>query len=486
MTRLLLLLVCFATFLGAATVPGYYIVELSEQPAMAKEGGRAAAVASEQERMRSAVASTGAEVVAAVSLAANALIVKTAESEDDSVARARLEALPGVLRVRPVRTYRRLLDTALPIHAVTDAWQAVGGRQNAGRGVRIGIVDTGIDSTHPGFQSDLPVPSGFPRGDTAAAAGKIIVARSYSLTGTPPTANDVEGHGTSVAFVAAGSPTVSPRGEISGAAPQAYLGNYKVFPSPDSGAPDALILRAIDDAIADGMDILNLSLGGDVADPPDDDILARALERATAAGIIVVVAVGNAGPDPNTIGSPATTRSAISVGSLGNGRVFSTSLVLGSRRILALAGSRGGTNVSAALRDVAELDPTGLACVALPSGGLQGRVALILRGTCTFEEKLNNVQTAGAVGAVVYTDEARPEPITMEVGAARLPAMMTSFSDGLAVKAAARSAQSVTLDFAVGEVPVAPNRVASSSSRGPSVDLSIKPELLAVGASVYT
>ncbi|MDX2151446.1 MAG: S8 family serine peptidase [Bryobacteraceae bacterium] len=488
MTRLLLLFVLLAALLPAGVVPGYYIVELAEDPAASAKAGpeRSAAVASQQERARAAVVSTGAEVVASVQLAANALVVKTDESEDATVTRARLEALPGVVRVRPVRTYKRLLDVALPIHAVPDAWQASGGRQNAGAGIRIGIIDTGIDSSHPGFQSDLAAPSGFPRGDTQFTNGKVIVARSYALSGTPPTPNDVEGHGTSVAFVAAGAPVTSPRGEISGVAPRAFLGNYKVFPSPDDGAPDALILSAIEDAIRDGMDVINLSLGGDLAGPPDDDILVRALDRANTAGIVVVVAAGNSGPDANTIGSPATAPFAISVGNLGNGRLFSTSVEVGGRRFQALAGSRGGTNVNGALRDVAALDPTGLACVALPGGSLQGRVALILRGTCTFEEKLNNVQAAGAVAALVYTDEARPEPITMEVGVNRLPAMMVSYLDGLDVKAAAGSGQTAALDFSVTEIRVSSNRVSSSSSRGPSIDFAVKPEVLAVGSSVYT
>src|SRR5207237_8734200 len=100
---------------------------------------------------------------------------------------------------------------------------------------------------------------------------------------------------------------------ITGDAPKAFIVNYKVSPDPSSGAPDDLIIKAIDDAVADGMDVLNLSLGSLVASRPGDDMLVQAVENAVAAGKIVTIAEGNDGPDPLTIGSPGTVPDAISV-----------------------------------------------------------------------------------------------------------------------------------------------------------------------------
>jgi hypothetical protein len=138
------------------------------------------------------------------------------------------------------------------------------------------------------------------------------------------------------------------------------------------------------------------------------------------------------------------------------------------------------------LRSVTTWDTSGLGCAALPSGSLSGSVALILRGVCTFEDKLNNAAAAGAIGAVVYTDPERPDLITMSVNTAALPASLIGNSEGLALlEDLSKGPVTVTLRFTTGPVSVNPNRLAPSSSRGPSVDGRVKPELLAVGAPLF-
>jgi subtilisin family serine protease len=291
-------------------------------------------------------------------------------------------------------------------------------------------------------------------------------------------------------MIAAGATNTGPRGTITGVAPKAWLGSYKVFPDSDTGAPTSLILRALDDAVADGMDVINLSLGSVLAGRPAEDILVRAVERASDAGAIVVVAAGNTGPDPATISSPATSRSAIAVGNSMNDRVFAASAqAQGGPAFLAVPGSGRNSRlpISAALADVAVLDQTGLACQSLPAGSLQGRIALILRGECFFEEKLNFAEGAGAVAALIYTDASRPDLITMSVGNATLPAMMISNADGVRLKELLPSgAMVVSLQFTSGPVAVDANRLEGSSSRGPSADDNLKPDIVAVGTAIYT
>jgi hypothetical protein len=138
--------------------------------------------------------------------------------------------------------------------------------------------------------------------------------------------------------------------------------------------------------------------------------------------------------------------------------------------------------------DVSALESTGLACSALAPGSLTGRIALILRGTCFFEEKLNNVQRAGAIAALIYAREESPDAINMEVGEARLPAAMISHGDGLRVKAQLANVGDtpLVLDFSQRPFFVDPSRLSQSSSKGPNNDFSIKPDLIAVGTSVYT
>ncbi|MGI8741308.1 MAG: S8 family serine peptidase [Bryobacteraceae bacterium] len=392
--------------------------------------------------------------------------------------------------------FQRSLDHALPIHQVPAAWNLIGGSGNAGLGSKIGIIDTGIDSSHPSFQDrSLAVPQGFPlvtnTSDLAYTNNKIIVARSYTDSGSAPAAKDIEGHGTRVAMVAAGLTSTGPYGPITGVAPKAFLGSYKVFPDPSSGAPTDLIIKAIDDAVADGMDVLNLSLGLLAGvEPLDKDIVVQTVERAFAAGKIVTIAAGNDGPDPITIGTPGTAPHAISVGNMWNDRIFAGSVQIGNAApALAIPGNgpAPGSPVTAPIVDVAQFDPTGLACQPLPSASLSGATALILRGVCNFDVKINNAQQAGASAALIYTDQARPDPINMDVAGATLPAAMVGYQTGTDIKQQLVSGTvTATLVFTVGPVAVASNRLSGRTSVGPNIDYGIKPDLVAVGTSIYT
>ncbi|MGC8758344.1 MAG: S8 family serine peptidase [Bryobacteraceae bacterium] len=501
--------------LGAYAAPGRYVVELSDQPAAAlaaKEmpAGRASrlrrpapqwrrhvdAVRSRQAAVRQWAEQRGVRVKGAVSIAANALFVEA----DEEQARA-LESLPGVRRVRPVRQYRMTMDAALPLHKALEAWELAGGESQAGEGVKIAIIDSGIETTHPAFNPEgFQAPDGFPKADfdfdMQFTSGKIIVARSYValLDSFDPdvSARDHVGHGTAVAMVAAGVPHEGPMGWVSGVAPRAWLGNYRVFGTPgfNDTTNDFALLQAIDDALADGMDILNLSLGLDISLRLDEDTLAQAVQNAAAAGAIVVVSAGNNGPGWNSIASPATAPLAISVGASTNSRTFGFSLRFANHpAVLSIPGNGPipAGPVSGEIADVAALDDTGLACNPLPQGSLAGRVALILRGSCTFETKLNNATAAGAIGAIVQAREDSPDAITMAVGSATLPAMMISHDNGQQIRTwlAGDGTLAVTMDFTFSRVEQQPGRLASFSARGPNVDLAIKPDLLATGTDLW-
>lgn len=494
-------LLLWASLAGGQIVPDLWILELAGEPAAAAAAvakdkraavaERRAQVQAEQRRLRAALAERQIEVLESLDTVANALVAR-APGKDA----AELAAIPGVVRVHPVYEVRLLLDRALPLSAVPEAWQRIGGEANAGAGVKIGIIDTGIDSEHPAFQDpSLEIPQGFPKvareEDRKYSNNKIIVARTYEAllgnqNGTP---RDDMGHGTAVAMAAAGVRNRGPLAEIVGVAPKAWLGNYKVFTATSETTRTDVILKAIDDAVADGMDIINLSVGTPLAPRPADSISAQAVERAAAAGVIVVAAAGNEGPDPFTISSYATAPSAIGVGATMNDRVFGTAVMLeGGGMYPATPGNgpRPEEPVTAPLADVAALDRTGLACEPLPQGSLQGRIALILRGACYFEDKLNHAQRAGAVAAIVYTDD-RPVAI-MSVGSATLPGVMVSNADGLAIKGRLQETPDLraTVHFRPGPLPADGNRLASFSSRGPNSDETIKPDLVAVGTHLYT
>jgi subtilisin family serine protease len=258
---------------------------------------------------------------------------------------ARLRALPGAT-VWPTVTYHALRDTraiasettAGPGPSLIGATALWG--QNlatAGQGLKIGLVDDGIEQAHPYLNpSGFSYPAGFPKGDTAFTTPKVIVARAFPSPSTHwkyanrPFDPAFSFHATHVAGIAAGdhdTPTAPDGGSrISGVAPQAYLGNYKALTVPtanfglDGNSPE--IAKAIDQAVADGMNVINLSIGEPEVEPRRD-IVVRALANAAAAGVVPVVAAGNdydiAGL--GSIGSPGNAPAAISVAAstMGNG-----------------------------------------------------------------------------------------------------------------------------------------------------------------------
>jgi subtilisin family serine protease len=494
----------------AQRVPGRYIVELTTEPVtehVARMGLRtglksaeAAAqrgrVQTQQSRARAALAAAQAQVLDSVDTVANALFVQV----DDAQA-ASLAAMPGVKRVLPERQFKLVLDRAVGLHKVAEAWSEIG-EDRAGAGIKIGIIDTGIDQTHPGFADDsLVMPEGFPKVNVAShvsyATNKVIVARSYVslLPKRDPdqTPADHVGHGTALAMIAAGVRTAGPLATIQGVAPKAYLGSYKVFGTPgyNNSASDSAILKALDDAVADGMDVINLSLGDDFAPRLADDIDVDAVERAVRAGVIVVVAAGNNGPGLNTIGSPATAPSAITVGAMSNDRFFGTILDvagLGSYGAIPASGTARTAPLTGELVDVKKLDGDGLGCKAFAAGSLSGKIALISRGNCTFETKLIYAQRAGAVGALIHTAFSGDRVFAMDPGQAVLTAEMISYDDGVAIRQALAEQGSLTatLSFDLGPQTTAGSRTTDFGASGPSVDLGIKPDLLAVGQDMYT
>ncbi|MEP6535141.1 MAG: S8 family serine peptidase [Bryobacteraceae bacterium] len=499
----------FSTGLFAERLPGRYIVELntesvsehvfhsSSRSGMQSTVARAhrTRVRDEQTQVRGRLEQKQAVVLGSVDTVANAMFVRISDADA-----AQLASTPGVKRVIPVRMMHMILDRAVALHKVTDVWNEIG-MDRAGAGIKIAIIDSGVDSTRPGFQdSSLSVPATYPRvnssSDTAYTNNKIIVARSYVnlLPYRDPdnSARDHVGHGTALAMVAAGVRNDGPLASITGVAPKAFIGNYKVFGTPgyNDYASDDAILKAIDDAVADGMDVINLSLGSDLSPRLSDDLDVQAVERASKAGVIVVVAAGNSGPDLNTISSPSSAPSAIAVGATSNDRTFASSAtVAGLPPFIAVSGDGvvPSDAVSGAIVDVAALDTTGLACSSLPANSLKNSVALILRGSCSFQIKLNNAQSAGAIAALVYAAQDSPQTIHMSVGTSTLPAEMIDYADGAAIKQtlAGSSGSTATLQFTLTLVPVPANVVTDFSAAGPNVDVSIKPDLMAVGQDIY-
>ena len=545
---------------AAQFVPNQYILLLEDAPVAARFVSReqlqtAAAVSyrsqveARQRTLRSELASRNITVTGSVSTVLNAIFVAAPAERLDE-----LKALPGVAAVRPMRRGHRDLNKATQLANAPAAWNVIGGQPNAGKGLKIAILDSGIDQTHPAFQdSSLTVPAGFPKCNATSdclnyTTNKVIVARSYVpqiAAGSDPknpaadsapddySARDRDGHGTAVASAAAAN-TNTGSVTFTGMAPEAYLGNYKVYGSPgvNDYPPESVWIQAIEDALNDGMDIASFSSGLPAISGPLDgsgcplnmntayDPLAVAFECAAQGGLVISTSAGNYGeygsqyPNFGTVTSPAFAPSVLAAGATTNSHALLPTVSAASaaapqylKNIVAQVSDSnsvlytGLANAqSAPLIDITQLGDNGTACSALPAGSLNGAFALILRGgpsTCLFANKANNAEAAGAIGAIFYMADSSA-PVVMEgVDEFDGTVVMISNSDGLALKSYVDSNPGalVTIDQAGREEdlatyssffgfspPLAANQLASYSSLGPATGTyAIKPDLVATG-----
>ena len=483
------------------------------------------AVTQTQEPVLTALEARGAQVLGSVRNVLNAIFVRATPQQA-----AEFAEIEGVKRVASSRTLELELD-AIPEVVRLDAGRLrPDGGTFTGRGVRIAIIDSGLDFDHEAFRDDsLPALPGYPRGrpeHLRFANSKIVALRSYvrlQNSGQPETSTpddesprDFSGHGTAVAMLAGGRRVDSPVGMIEGIAPEAYLGVYKVSgtpginPHPTSNA----VIAAIDDAIVDGMDILNLSLGAPAQFPwysygsdcgydesQNCDPMAVAAQSAVVDfGRVVVAAAGNFGeiglqefPAKNSISSPALAPDVIAVGAATNSRQLVQQVRVGARTYTALSGSGPGPEESLSAPMVAAHElGNALACSPFPAGSLVGSVVLIERGECWFQDKIEHADAAGALAVIVYEQGGSDELIEMGgVDGTDIPAYFVGARDGaaLAVIAAEGSAgdqPDITLEAAPMAQPLQETRISSTSSRGPTPGLNLKPDLVAPGRFVYS
>src|SRR5829696_1418699 len=292
----------------------------------------------------------GAEIRWRYRLVANGMAVVLPRSQ-----LGRLASLPGVDTVYPSVRYRPQLDRSPQQIGAQTLWMP--GLTSAGQGMKIGIIDEGIDQTHPFFSpAGYTMPVGFPKGQTTYTNAKVIVARAFPpasptwKNASKPFDAELSSHGTHVAGIAAGNPNTPAQGvRISGVAPRAYLGNYKALTIPtdadvglDGNSPE--LVAAIEAAVADGMDVINMSFGEPEIEPARD-IVVKALGGAARAGVVPVVSAGNDFEEfgRGSVGSPGAAPEAITVGAVTTSRG-------GPKDVVATFSSGGPTPLSLRLK----------------------------------------------------------------------------------------------------------------------------------------
>ena len=424
---------------------------------------------------------------------------------------ATLAAAPMVQSAEYNALYHPNLSESYKIINASDAWTAAGGRANAGAGIKIADIDTGIDNNHPFFDPtgfNFPTEGGpWPKCDAADSAShhqdqdcnytsaKVIVAKVFFNKAKQQglDAQAIQDHGTHTAGIAAGvtGKTAVVNGvsidDMSGIAPGAWLGNYNVFPGDLLSARSEDLLNAVDAAIADGMDVINFSIGGLRPNSAGRDVLTVGMDNAVDAGLVVSVAAGNSGPGAGTLESPGRAPKVIAVGASTNQHFVGQPFTYPAS---------GGTTIGAAVGEFPPLptasydlfDTHSTACTSVDPGA-SGKLAIVDRGACTFSTKVRNAIAAGALGVVVINNVAG-DPIGMAkdgLGGDDLPAVMISKNDGAALRAA--NPDDASADATLHEFVSTGNQdiLAGFSSQGPTTpDMLIKPDLTSVGVNVLS
>jgi len=400
------------------------------------------------------------------------------------------------------------VDPDLEIIEAAQAWTKNGKTTTtAGQGVKVGVVDSGIDVTHPCFDdtpaNGAPYPDTQKLGDTRFTNNKVIVARVFYNKSRVQgqTAQAIDDHGTHVSGTVAcnlHTPASVDGVDIpydpSGVAHRALLGNYNVFPGGVVSARSEDILNALESAYRDGMDVINMSLGGGASGR--QDLLTMAVNNLDTANVVVAVSAGNSGPGYFTLGSPGSAARALTAGA------STVPHFVGAPVTVAGFGTYGAASgdfatvrapltapLDAVTTTAGEVTVLDTACSALPAGSLKDKIALIARGACTFSAKILNAQNAGAVAVLVANNVAGDPTAMGSDGTANqptVPAYQVSQNTGkalLTADSAATTIGSVLQYFRTENVDI----MAGFSSQGPSdVDFRVKPDVVAPGVNVLS
>ena len=374
-----------------------------------------------------------------------------------------------------------------------------------GQGIKVAVIDTGIDPDHPEFQGIYKGGKNFvphtgtdyarPRAEDDPSETSPLDRPSHRAEFNANGSSFYTTHGTHVAGTIAAI-GANPYG-IKGIAPKVDLYMYRVLGAYGSGSTSNII-AAIEHSVKEKMDVINLSLGGGSA--TETDASSFALNNAMMAGTITVSATGNSGPNRGTIGTPSTSRLGIAVGNTTNPETMhnaEVNVTVGDYQLtkqLELMATTFGTDVATQLNGEYEL-------VAIPGVGnlsdfdgidVEGKIALISRGTLAFVDKIANAKAKGAVGTIIHnfaggTNAPGASAVFLGDSFDFIPTFDMSQTDGDAIRAALATGTGTVSFNKFGSVSTIGDEVNSSSSRGPTTpNYDIKPDVSAPGTNIMS
>ena len=487
----------------AHAAPGFtgkWFVQFAEKPTL--KGGSAKTITAQQKTFRS-TAPKDVKVTDSYSKVWNGVAVKAEDKDLEKILKARnVKAVFPVLNVqRPEEPAQKpeqkdgvkpALFTAGDLTGIPYAHKELG---LTGKGIKIGIIDTGIDIDHPAFGgSGTPGSATFPT--SKVIAGYDFVGDKYNNDSgsnaydpnpkPDPVPNDCNNHGTHVASIAAGNDKAR---KLQGVAPDAKLGVYRVFGCNGHTGND-VILAAMERAAADGMDVVNMSLGADLASWPNYPTAAAADAMADS-GIVVTASAGNSrikGVFAN--GAPSVAHTAISVGSVDNTHTRSSAFKGPDGKLVAYTAIKATPDAPASGKLELAVYPDGKKTggVDLPGTPFKGKAVLIARGSSSFHKKALAAQNDGAAAVIIYNNE--EGALAADAGgepAIRIPAAGVTQAEGAKLEAAA-AAGPASIEWTRQEVVSANSNggaLSSFSSFGLAADLTVKPDVLAPGGNIY-
>ena len=488
---------------AAAENGNLWFVELSGKPVA--DGASLAAVRNEKAAFRKAAAAAGVSFKERLSYDTlfNGFSVQV-----DPANRAALARVAGVKAMYPVEliqaptpeqreAIRADLATAL---AQTGADVAQNSLGLTGAGVKVGVVDTGVDIDHPAFGGNgVAGGNAFPT--ARIAYGYDLVGDGYNAAGTgdaliprpDDNPDDCNGHGTHVSGIVGAN-----GGGLKGVAPGVTLGAYRVFGCVGSSSSD-VIVAALERAYADGMDIINQSLGAARQWPQYPT--AQASSRLVDRGVIMVASIGNNGPGGSSpdglfaAGAPGVGEKVIGVASYDNAFVRQQAFEVGpnqppisigfNQAAAAPAAPTSGTYPLAKTGTPTTLDD---GCTAAQFAGFPaGNVALIRRGTCSFNIKSVNAQNAGAAAVIIYNNVGGAAQSITVAGPPNVTIPVVSITDVDGVTLHNTAGATITWTDQTVSTPLASgNLISGFSSFGLGADLSLKPNIGAPGGLIYS
>ncbi len=467
-----------------------WFVELSGAPQA--DGGTASALTTEKNAFRNAAKKAKIQYTEryAFSNLWNGISVEAGASQIAKFAR-----ISGVKNIYPVGiislpetqpTVEPELFTALAQTGADIAQNELG---YTGAGIKVAVMDTGTDYDHPDlggcFGPGCRVVTGWDFvGDAYNADPSSLAYNPIPAPDADP--DDCNGHGTHVSGI------IGANGTVKGVAPGVTFGAYRVFGCAGSTTAD-IMLAAMERALADDMDVLNMSIGSAFQWPQYPT--AQAADRLVNKGMVVVASIGNSGANGlYSAGAPGLGQKVIGVASVDNTYVtLNTFTVTPAGLNIGYANATGAplapTSGSLPLAKTGTPTTTNDGCTALPAGSMTGKAVLIRRGTCTFYTKAFNAQQAGAAAVVLYNNSAgRFSPTVAGAPAITIPVVAVSDTEGAAINNAINAGpQTLNWQSGVGSFsnPTA-NLISSFSSYGLSPDLALKPDISAPGGLIYS